>query len=128
VQPASAVADSVSFDRKSFLALASRSELRHSTQVQEFWPLAVEKTVSTVLIDQSAAGDEAFRLLSIFGNPRDFVEIDAVLSSDLIALVDIGAVVNIVLPRFGYSAGKSMRVIGMQYNAANGTVTLVCWG
>src|SRR5204863_8869130 len=103
-------------------------EKRESTAVQEYYPLADEKSVSSLIIGQDDAGDEADRLLTIFGSPRDFLEIDTAMTSDLIALVDLGSVVNVVIPRFSYIGGKIMRVIGMQYNAANGLVTLACWG
>ena len=128
VQPESSVLGAVPQDRRNFLALASRTTTEEDSGVQTIYPFAVKKKVATLLILEAFAEAEAARLLEIFSEARDFLEIDLILSSDLIALVDIGAVINIVLPRLGYEAGKIMRVTGMQYNAANGIVTLACWG
>ena len=133
VQPPSVTAGVVSQERRNFLGLATRTEVSESEAVRDVYPLAVEKTVPTLLAEgfdlgQSAAADEATRLLTMFGTRRDFLEIDTILRSDLIALVDIGDVVNIVLPRFDYAAGRIMRIIGMQYNAAAGILTLALWG
>lgn len=128
VQPPSVTAGVVLQSRKSFLALADRTEVSESQPVKDASPLAVEKTVSTLLKLQTAASDEASRLLSMFDSQHDFLELDLILTSDLIALVDLGAVINVVLPRGLYAAGKLMRVTGMAYNAAQGIVTLACWG
>jgi hypothetical protein len=128
VQPGNVTAGVVLQARKNFLALADRTEVSENDAVKDNYPLAIEKTVQTYLIGQPDANAEASRLLTIFGTPRDFLEIDTIMTSDLIGLVDIGAVVNVVLPRDGYTTGKIMRVIGMGYNAAQGVVTLACWG
>lgn len=128
VQTGDALAGSVVQERKNFYSSPVLTAKSEDTTVQTSYPLAVEKTVSTLLVDPTPAEDEAARLLAIFSEPRDFLEVDVILSSDLITFVDIGSVVNIVIPRLGYIAGKLMRIIGMQYNAAQGIVTLVCWG
>lgn len=128
VQPPSVTAGVVSQARKNFLASAVRTEVRESEAVRDYYPLAVEKSISTWILEQDDAGDEADRLLTQFGTTRDFLEIDVILTSDLIALVDMGSVVNVVIPRFDYTSGKIMRVIGMGYNAAAGILTLALWG
>lgn len=129
VQASDAIAGSVSdMDRRNFLAVATRTQSYEDTTVQDLSPFATKKTVSTQLLDSVDAINEANRLQVMLGAPRDFLEIDLALTSDLIALVDIGAVINIVLPRADYIDSKILRVIGMSYNAAQGTVTLVCWG
>jgi hypothetical protein len=129
VQPANSLLTSLQQTRRNFLGAAWRTEVSPAdTTIEDAYPLAVDKEVKTLLIDQSAAVTEAARLLAIFREPRDFLEVDLILTSDLIALVDIGSVVNIDIPRFDYDGGKLMRVIGMQYNAAAGMLTLSCWG
>lgn len=132
VQPPSVTAGIVLQDRKNFLAAETRTEAfpadGEDFPVQDTWPLATEKKVSTLIVDQIDAPIEAERLYDIYSEPRTFLEIDTILRSDIIALVDLGSVVNIVIPRLGFDEGQIMRVIGMQYNAANGLLTLALWG
>lgn len=128
VQQGDATAGTVLQSRRNFLALADRTVAAADFDVQAAYPQAYDKKVSTLLVDEDDGTTEAARLLEIFKEPRFFLEIDAVLTSDLIELVDMGSVVNVVLPRLGFADGKIMRVIGMQYNGQAGQVTLACWG
>jgi hypothetical protein len=43
------------------------------------------------------------------------------------ASIDLGSVVRVTLPRFGYSAGVLFRVIGMQYDLRRNRVDLTLW-
>jgi len=128
VQPESSVLGAVTQEQKNYLALANRTITAEDTDVQTIYPFAVKKQVSTLQVLEDFAAAEAARLLEIFSEQRDFVELDVILTSDLIELIDMGRVINVVLPRLGYEDGKIVRVTGMQYNAANGIVTLACWG
>jgi hypothetical protein len=42
--------------------------------------------------------------------------------------VDLGATVQVVLPRYGYSAGRLFAVIGIETQAARGLAILDLWG
>jgi hypothetical protein len=129
VQSASTIAGSVSQARRNFLSKAFQTEVTpDDPTIKQTYPMAVEKKVRTLLIQQADAATEAARLLEIFKEERHFLEIDVILARDLITYIDLGSVVNVVLPRFDYDAGKLMRVIGMQYNVAAGLLTLVLWG
>jgi hypothetical protein len=128
VQQADALGGAVDDIRRNFLALQYRTATATNTAIKTPYPLAMTKKITTALIDPNAASTEANRLLAMYQSQRDFVEIDTPLRSELIATVDIGADVFVVLPRFQYTAGKAMKVIGMQYNPSGRGLTLMLWG
>lgn len=128
VQQGDGLAGAVTAERRNFLAEATRTVTSTDNTVKTAHPLAVQKKVATLLQSQSAAQTEADRLLTMFKTPRDFIEIDTPMTSSLIAALDIGSTVKLVIPRFGYSAGKNLRVTGMQYDALQRKVTLALWG
>ncbi len=128
VQSGSNVAGVVTQDRKNFLSLATRSAVTTDASVKNPYPLAVQKKYNVLLLDQAAAAAESARVLEMFKVQRDFIEIDTPLVSDLVSLIDIGSVVNVVIPRFNYDGGRLMRVLGMQYNALSRILTVALWG
>jgi hypothetical protein len=128
VQQGDGLAGSVAAARRSFLAKADRTAIASDVSVKTPSPLAVQKQVSTLLIDQTEAAKEANRLLTMFNQTRDFLEIDTPVTTDLVAAVKLNDTVKVVMPRFGYAGGKHLRVIGEQYNAARKLVTLSLWG
>ncbi len=128
VQSADDVAGIVGQDRKTFLGLQYRTATSTNTAIKTPYPMAMTKTVTSLLLDPVAAQQEADRLLAIYSVQRDFIEIDTPMNSELVATVDIGVQVFVALPRFNYDAGKPMRITGIQYNPNSGTMTLALWG
>lgn len=104
VQSKDNVGGAVSEDRKTFLGLQYRSATSTNPTLKNSYPLAMKKELNTLIIDATAAQTEANRLLSVYQGQRDFIEIDTPMVSDLIATVDIGSEVLVVLPRFNYYA------------------------
>lgn len=88
--------------------------------------LAGELVVETYLVDADAAAAEAMRLLGLYGVRRDVLAL-AVPQVAAQALPP-GASANVVLPRFGYGAGRAMAVIGRNEDFRNERVTLTLWG
>jgi hypothetical protein len=128
VQQKDNLGGSVQLPRQTFLGLSVRTATASNEALKTPYPLAKTKTVTTVLLDATEAQNEANRLLAIYSAQRDFIEIDTPLSSELVATVDIGDQVFVVLPRFNYQLGKVFVVIGMQYNPGTRGLTLSLWG
>jgi hypothetical protein len=128
VQSVDNLAGFVPPERQNYLELAFRTATATDATVKNAYPLAKEKTVNTVLYDGTAAQAEANRLLNMFKIQHDFIEVDTPLTSEIIATVDVGDTVQVILSRFNYQAGRSMRVIGMQYNPNTRGLTLALWG
>lgn len=128
VQSGNGLAGVVTTPRRNFLKDETRSVKASDATVQTAYPIAVELKPDTYLVDQAAAQTEADRLLALFKVRRDYVEVDCDLSAELVATVDLGQTVNVVMPRFGYDAGRHMVVVGLDYNAAKTRLTLVLWG
>jgi hypothetical protein len=119
---------SVTDARRSLVASEFSTVLSSDSAVTTANPKAVQKQVQTLLRDKSAAQAEADRLLAIFKVRRDFGEIDAEMSQILAEAVDLGTVVNVVTPRFGYDTGRPMVVTGMDYDHLARRITPAVWG
>lgn len=109
---------------KPFLTVTSED-----SSVKAQWPRARELNVTTYLINESDAQDEADRLLDLFKVRRQIItvtmhDLDVNDASDL----ELGGVVNVTYPRFGLDAGKKFRVLGIVPDFASGTVDLTLWG
>lgn len=128
VQKKDNLGGAVSDVRIEFLETAKRTVKATNSTLKTAYPLAAAKTVTTLLLSQSAAQTEADRLLAMYQTQRDFIEIDTPMVSELVATVDIGREVFLALPRFNYAAGKAMTIIGMQYNPGTRGLTLALWG
>lgn len=130
VEAANGLAGAVLADPKrvAFLGNETRSVISTASWVQTPNPLAVQKTVDTLLVSVSDAQDECDRVLSLYAGQRDFIEIDTPLTPQAIALIDIGDAIVVALPRYGYDDGRPMLVTGMIYDASRDLLTLQCWG
>ncbi|GGY68088.1 hypothetical protein [Pseudoduganella albidiflava] len=62
-----------------------------------------------------------------FFKARDQVAVSSLLSAETLAL-DIGDVVCVQVPRFGYDAGKLFKIVAVRYDTAAGKVDHVLWG
>lgn len=115
---------------------ARRSELReeyrrvsdNDPSVQTVHLLAPELTFDTVLISASDAAAEVTRRLGLYKVIRDRLEVRVRLNSSLAASVDLGSVVTVLVPRFGYNAGKQFLVIGIKTDLRGGMLELTLWG
>jgi hypothetical protein len=128
VQTGDALTGNVSTERKNFVGLANRTAVATDPTLKDAYPSALKKRVQTVLLNEWDATAEAQRLIGIYSDQRDFIEIDTPMLSDLIPMIDIGSEIKLVYPRYNYDVGRVLRVIGMQYNALNRTMTIGAWG
>jgi hypothetical protein len=122
------VAGSVSDVDRTYLATATRNVVSTDTSVQIANPLAVQKTVATLFAMQADAQAEADRLLALFKERRDFIEVDTPLRPEALASLDLGLTVKVVIPRFGYDTGRNMIITGMEYNSIRNILILALWG
>lgn len=112
----------------SFVGAAWRTEVAEDATVKIKHQLAEQLAVQSLMVGQSAATAEAARLLALYKDRRDRLTLTTPLDTTLAATVDLGAVVEVVMGRFGYEPGRKMIVTGMQYDAAGEVVELDLWG
>lgn len=127
-QQANGLAGSVADSRRAFLAQAYRTSVATDTATLSKHPLSPTMQRDTLLLGQAAADAEAARLLALYGVRRDRLRVRVRLDGTLVAVVDLGAVVDLILPRFGYATGRHFVVTGMLYDAANDLAELELWG
>lgn len=88
--------------------------------------LSPELSFDTYLIHEADAQAEAARRLAMYGVRRDRYRVP--VPSFLAEPVDLNSVVELRIDRFGLSAGKKFRVIGIDENFETGITTLDIWG
>lgn len=122
------VAGSVAAGRRAWLAQARRqTSPRVNTATQSLHPLAGDMVLDTLLKFEADADAEAARQLAMRSTRRDRVVLSYKLEPQL-PVVDVGDVVRVVLPRFGYNSGRDFRVTGARLDAAARLATLELWG
>lgn len=114
--------------RAGFVGQERRSVNAANAAIKLQWLLADELSVETLLVSEVAAQAEADRLLALHSVQRDVfdvpIDISAFASVPLRMMVEVA----VVLDRFGMSAGRAFRLIGISFNLAGNTVTLSLWG
>lgn len=103
-----------------------REARAHDAAVQARHLLSTELTIETLLVEQAAAEAEAERRLGLYGVNRDVVRVG-------VERVDAGAMtlnetVELRTDRFGYEAGRAMRIIGRADDYQNEKAILTLWG
>lgn len=83
---------------------------------------------NTLLDVQSAAQTEADRLLALYKADRTMLKVTVDVPAATLALLTLGAVVNVTLPRFGCTSGKSFVLIGLVVYLNQGRADLTLWG
>ncbi len=111
-----------------FLQLEYRSVVSTDGTISNQFDLAPQLTFYTVLTSSADAAAEVARRLAIYKVLRDTLLVTTTFDAILIDAIDLGSIVTVELDRFGYDAGKKFLIIGMDYNAAQNTVTLTLWG
>lgn len=111
-----------------FVGSEFRTTVRDAAWVKVGNPLAIKKTMDSLLTESLAADEECERQLTLYSGRRDFLELEVSLDFDTIAAIDIGDVVLIYMPAYGYSAGQPMLLTGMIYNTSRNILTIEAWG
>lgn len=123
---ASEVAGTVSLERRTYLASASRQAIIADATIKIKHPLASSLKVESLLTSQVDAEAEAVRLIFLYGTRRDVLRLP--MDYEEGRLYDIGAVVSVQIDRFGYNAGKLFIVIGREDDFDENVTTLELWG
>ncbi|MBX3537342.1 MAG: hypothetical protein KF735_06890 [Chelatococcus sp.] len=114
-------------DYKAYLASEWRERVSPADpSVEAKYKNAGELTVETCFTQSNDAFAEAIRLFSLYKVRRDRVKV--VLWAERAASIKLNDTVTVQVPRFGYGAGRPMRVIGRDENRAENIVTLDLFG
>lgn len=113
-------------DKKSDLQQGYRTSSASDGAIQTAYPAAPEIRIDTLLRYAADAATLAAARLSVLGVKRDLLRAEAVIADA--AGLDIGSIVEIVLPRFGLDAGKKFLVTGVTLDPRIDRVTLTLWG
>ena len=115
-------------ERVSFVKDEYRKISISDTIAETQYPLSTPLVQLTLLNATADATTEATRLLNLMKERRDFLRIG--LSADhAIGTMDIGQVVNLTIPRFGYTGGKNFVIIGFEeWQPKPGQIVVQLWG
>ena len=121
------LAGSVTNDRRSFLRYQYQAVSATDASIQLQFLYAAEINRNTLLIDSTAAGTEATRLLNLYKVRRRIYQVRIALDVTE-HLPDLNDVANLTIARFGLDSGKLLRIIGISSNYATNRATLTLWG
>lgn len=107
--------------------------------VKTQWPYATELNVTTLLNDATEATAEANRLLTLFKTQARLFAVtvpqgairDGVDGADAFSIKErfqLQSLVTITMARFGFDAGVTLQVIGIQENHEDDSFELLLWG
>ncbi|MFY7963197.1 MAG: hypothetical protein ACOVVK_24200 [Elsteraceae bacterium] len=118
----------VSSARRAFLGQATRVAIAEDPSIRLQFPGAIQRDFDSLIDDPAAAQAECERRLALRRARRDRLVARVRLDPDLLATVDLGAVIQLTLPRFGLLPGKLFVVIGLDLDAAAGVLDIDLWG
>jgi hypothetical protein len=113
--------------RRAYLAQEWRTVTAQDEAVKSAHLLAASTEEETLLQIEADAQAEATRRQTMRGVLRHRYEFTVALTSETDTL-DLGDVVQLTYSRYGMSGGKLYRIIGLEPDAANRTLTLTVWG
>ncbi len=123
---------------RAFVAREFRTATASDVSVKTQHALATTLQVTSLLTEEGDALAEAARLLALYKVKREMLRVRVRLDVALAGAVDLGAIVELRMPRFGWTDGKLFLVIGMTYQAAGrrdppgdgfaATLDLTLWG
>lgn len=71
---------------------------------------------------------EAARRLALFGVERETLQVTAPLTPDVLSMLDLGDTCALRYPRYGWDAGKLMRVVAITLNFDLRRIDVTLWG
>lgn len=122
------LANTVTDARKSYFQNEYRRVEASDSSVLTANLLSPEMEFMTVLSSETDANTEASRLLTLYKTRRDMYRVTVRVDAALAAVLDLGKVVTLQLPRFGMAAGKLFLIIGIETNMRNYQFDLTLWG
>jgi len=122
------LAGAVTAATRAYLASEYRAEVATDAAIKTQFLLAPDMTVDTLLTSASDAATEAARLLALFKVRRDALDVTVrsdVVASNALKLMDV---ITVKSARFGLSAGKDFRVLGIRTELSKSRAVLTVWG
>ena len=113
---------------RAFLKEATRKVTSTDASVALRYRGAGVRDFESLIDDPTAAQNECDRRLALHKVRRDYISVRAWLDQTIAETVDLGSVVAIDLPRFGFGGGKLFVVLGVEYDAAAKIIALDLWG
>ena len=114
--------------RRAYFAEEFRRVETSDATIKTAIPLAPEIEALTVLAQEADAASEAARLLTLYKTRRDMYEVTVRVDASTAALLDLGKVVTLQLPRFGMAAGKLFLIVGITTQLRGYQFQLTLWG
>jgi hypothetical protein len=127
VQDAQTLAGSVTAARRSQLGQEWRTVKVEDAAVKTVHRLAPELTIDTLYTTEADATTEATRVLTLRKVRRDRIHFTVPFDSST-ATLDLGVLISVAYPRFGYTAGKLFTTIGVDPDARARRMLVTAWG
>jgi hypothetical protein len=122
------LAGGVSQARRAFIGQEWRSQRAQNAAVKLQFLLAAETSFDTLFTAAADAADEASRRQALYGVHRDLFEVGVPVESIGSTSVWLMNAVTLTHPRFGLSAGRQFRLLGIRPDLAKRRYTLTLWG
>lgn len=122
------LAGSVTAARRGWLAQPSRTASAEDPGVQTAHPLSEPLALETPILSQASAASEAARRLALFSVRRDRLKVVVRLDAATLAALQLGRVVRVIHPRYGYQVGPLFRILSMQLDLRLQRAVLILWG
>jgi len=110
------------------LAQPYRRVSQQDAAISAKWLNSPTLTMQTLLDDATVAQAECDRRLAQYKALRLFLTVTAKVSDAVLAALVPNAVITITYFRFGLSAGRQFRVLGVKARLLDNVVVLGCWG
>jgi hypothetical protein len=110
------------------LAQAYRRVTSTDTSIQTKHTNAPVLRFQTLLDVEAAAQSESDRRLTLYKAQRQMLKVTVIVPPATLALLTLGAVVNVTFPRFGCDAGVLFLVLGITVVLKDNKATLTLWG
>ncbi|MBS7792164.1 hypothetical protein KTR66_19350 [Roseococcus sp. SDR] len=127
-----ALALGVSDARAAFLREPVRNAVAENAAVKSKHLQANDLAFESLLVSEADAQAEAARRLVMFASRRDRLRVRVVTRPDMLAAIDLGAIVSVATHRYGYASGRLMVVTGIEMGADGwgrpDVLTLDLWG
>lgn len=107
-----------------------RTRVWEDASVLSRHPLASEVAIETLITGPTLLPTpvEGGRRLALLAVDREVVTLEVEATAQRLALLDLGAVVELRVPRYGWGAGKLFVVTGIGTDLARGRIDLTLWG
>jgi len=122
------LASAVTAARAAYLSGDGLVASANDATVQAQYPLAVERSFDTLMVNAGDAATEAARLLTLYKSRRDMLVVRARLDLATADVVRPGAVVRLTWPRYGMNSGKLFTVLGVNSDYQTDSVEYTLWG